>query len=77
VLLSEDIGHRPMVVIRINPDEGSHGPSCWGYDVNGLVVVKKKRAQEWQKRLEDLSNCINFWLTTIPKKSVKIIKMFY
>jgi hypothetical protein len=41
--LSEDIGHRPMVLIRFNPDANSSSPSCWGYDGNGLAVVKKSR----------------------------------
>ena len=75
--LSEDIGHRPMVLIRFNPDGNSNGPSCWGVNNSGLAVVKKKRAAEWQERLSTLMATINYWLTTIPGKTVEVIKLFY
>ena len=75
--LSEDIGHRPMVLIRFNPDGNSSGPSCWGYDGNGHTVVKKKQAIEWQKRLSVLTATIGFWRTTIPDKTVELIKLYY
>ena len=75
--LSEDIGHRPMVLIRFNPDGNSNGPSCWGVNDSGLAVVKKKRAAEWQERLSTLMATINYWLTTIPEKTVEVIKLFY
>ena len=75
--LSEDIAHRPMVLIRFNPDKNSDGPSCWGVDGNGLAIVKKKQASEWQKRLVALTAAISFWITTIPDKTVELIKLFY
>ena len=75
--LSEDIAHRPMVLIRFNPDKNSDGPSCWGVDGNGLAVVKKKQASEWQKRLTGLMAAISFWKVTIPDKTVELIKLFY
>ena len=75
--LSEDIAHRPMVLIRFNPDRNSDEPSCWGVDGNGLAVVKKKQAANWQKRLAALTAAINFWLRTIPEKTVEVIKLFY
>jgi hypothetical protein len=75
--LSEDIGHIPMVLIRFNPDANSCGPSCWGYDGNGLSIVKKKRAIEWQDRLAALTAAIGFWKGTIPEKTVELIKLFY
>ena len=75
--LSEDIAHRPMVLIRFNPDKNSDGPSCWGVDGHGLVVVKKKQAAEWQKRLVALTAAISFWKNTIPDKIIELIKLFY
>jgi hypothetical protein len=75
--LSEDIGHRPMVLIRFNPDANSSGPSCWGYDGNGLSILKKKRAIEWQERLAALTAAIGFWKGTIPEKTIELIKLFY
>jgi phage-related protein len=75
--LSEDIAHRPMVLIRFNPDKNSDGSSCWGVDGNGLAVVNKKQTIEWQKRLAGLTAAISFWITTIPDKTVELIKLFY
>jgi hypothetical protein len=75
--LSEDIAHRPLVFIRFNPDKTSTKPSCWGYDKKGRVVVKKKRAIEWQERLAALTAKITFWLSTIPDKTVELIKLYY
>jgi hypothetical protein len=66
-----------MVLIRFNPDQNSDGPSYWGVDGNGLAVVKKKQAANWQKRLAALTAAINFWLRTIPDKTVELIKLFY
>jgi hypothetical protein len=75
--LSEDIAHRPLVFIRFNPDKTSSGPGCWGYDETGRAVVKKKRAIEWQERLAALTAKITFWLSTIPDKTVELIKLYY
>jgi hypothetical protein len=75
--LSEDIAHRPLVFIRFNPDKTSTEPGCWGYDETGRAVVKKKRAIEWQERLVALTAKITFWLTTIPDKTVELIKLYY
>ena len=75
--LSEDIAHRPLVFIRFNPDKTSTEPGCWGYDETGRAVVKKKRAIEWQERLAALTAKITFWLSTIPDKTVELIKLYY
>jgi hypothetical protein len=55
----------------------SDGASCWGVDKSGLAVVKKKRAVEWQERLGVLTTTIGFWKTTIPDKTIELIKLFY
>ena len=47
--LSQDVGHRPIVFIRFNPDDYTHGTtvtSCWGADKNGICVVKKTKISE-------------------------------
>jgi len=75
--LSEDIAYRPMVLIRFNPDRNSDGPSCWGVDGNGLAIVKKKRAAEWQERLAALNKTVELWLTAIPENLIEEIKLFY
>ena len=75
--LSEDIAHRPLVFIRFNPDRTSTKPGCWGVDEKGVAVVVKKQAGEWRKRLAELTATITFWLTTIPDKTVFLIKLYY
>ena len=45
--LSQDLGHRPIVFIRFNPDGYKKGEtnitSCWGVDKKGICVVKKSK----------------------------------
>jgi hypothetical protein len=46
-------------VIRFNPDQyknsnGKSVPSCWTYNKDGFVKVKKKSEAEWHERLEAL-----------------------
>ena len=63
-LLSEDLGFRPIIFIRFNPDmyinkDGIRVPSCWSIDKNGLSSVKKSKIIEWSNRLETLKNKVN------------------
>ena len=48
--LSQDMGHRPIIFIRFNPDEyeknGINISSCWGQDKKGICVVKKTKMNE-------------------------------
>ena len=48
--ISQDLGHRPIVFIRFNPDKyeknGENITSCWGNNKKGICVVKKKRRME-------------------------------
>ena len=75
--ISEDVAHRHVVFIRFNPDKSEAGPGCWTIDANGLAVIKKKRAAEWQERLAALNKTVEFWTTTIPNNLVEIVKLFY
>jgi len=44
--LSQDVGHRPIVFIRFNPDSYRKNdtkiPSCWKQNTNGKCVLKNK-----------------------------------
>lgn len=81
--LSQDIGHRPIVFIRFNPDDydknGKNVTSCWGLNQTGICVVKKSKKDEWLQRLNALAEQVNYWLQ--PKnetnKTVEIIQLFY
>lgn len=51
--LSQDVGHRPLVIVRFNPDSyvdenGERVPSCWGIDSRtGAVHVVQKHKAAW------------------------------
>ena len=81
--LSQDLGHRPIIFIRFNPDDyvknGENITSCWGQDKNGICVVKKSKKDEWNKRLNVLEEHINYWISpeNITNKTIEIIQLFY
>jgi hypothetical protein len=80
--LSLDVGHRPIVFIRFNPDEylggdGKKVTSCWGIDGHGMAVVKKTKTKEWSDRLSVLKEQINYWLSNKTDKTVEIVQLFY
>jgi len=81
--LSQDLGHRPIVFIRFNPDKYKKGEitvtSCWGQNKNGICVIKKLKTNEWIERLMMLEQQIKYWLipenTTI--KTIETIHLYY
>ena len=81
--LSQDVGHRPIVFIRFNPDEyekdGTNITSCWGCDKNGLCVVKKSKKNEWTDRLHVLEDTISYWVSpeNTTSKMIETIQLFY
>jgi hypothetical protein len=81
--LSQDVGHRPIVFIRFNPDDYKNNDvnitSCWGQNNKGICVVKKSKEKEWDERLQSLENQINYWINIDNKtdKTVEIIQLYY
>jgi hypothetical protein len=81
--LSLDLGHRPIIFIRFNPDDyeinGENISSCWGQDKKGLCVVKKSKKNEWNQRLNVLEEHINYWINSENKtnKIIEIVQLFY
>ena len=81
--LSQDMGHRPIIFIRFNPDDyqknGKIITSCWGQDKKGLCVVKKSKKTEWSERLAILKQTIDYWINpvNITNKTVETIQLFY
>ena len=81
--LSQDLGHRPIVFIRFNPDDyeknGTTITSCWGQDKKGLCVIKKSKKNEWIQRLNVLEEQINYWINQANKtnKIIETIQLFY
>jgi len=81
--LSQDLGHRPIIFIRFNPDNynnnGINITSCWSLDKNGLCIIKKSKKNEWTERLNTLERQISYWINPENKtsKTVEIIQLFY
>ena len=81
--LSQDLGHRPIIFIRFNPDDyeknGKTVSSCWGNDKKGLCVIKKSKKDEWDNRLKILEEQINYWTNPVNtiNKTIETIQLFY
>jgi hypothetical protein len=82
--LSQDVGHRPIVFIRFNPDHyldenGKNISSCWGQDGNGICVIKKSKKVEWETRLQQLNYQIQYWSNPLNRtnKTVEVVQLFY
>jgi hypothetical protein len=76
-----DIKRRNIILIRFNPDsyitrEGIKIPSCWGV-AKGIAHVPDKKKPQWQIRIDALTQQIQYWMKTIPDKSIETIELFY
>jgi hypothetical protein len=81
--LSQDVGHRPIIFIRFNPDDyktkSGNITSCWGVNKQGICSIKKTKQKEWIHRLQTLKQNIEYWLqpdNTIHKM-IEIIHLYY
>jgi hypothetical protein len=83
--LSQDVGHRPIVFIRFNPDDYINSNnekimSCWGITPKtGILKIKNNKNDEWNERLEILNLQILYWCNEENKteKTIEIIQLFY
>ena len=80
--LSQDLQHRPIVVIRFNPDaykneEGIVIKSCWKLNKSGLLHIMKTKQKEWEERITSLKQQIQYWVDNPNEKTVEIIELYY
>ena len=79
--LSQDVGHRPIVFIRFNPDDyilkEKKITSCWGINKNGICCIKKNKQKEWNTRLNTLKNAIDYWLKNKTDRIIQIVHLYY
>ena len=79
--ISRDIGHRPLVFIRFNPDHYINNTkikTCWiPNKQNGVLYIPKQKQNEWNHRMKVLQQQIDYWLEHNPEKTVEIIQLFY
>ena len=69
----QDLGNRPVVFIRFNPDKYK-GKECFYYDEKNVLQVKEN---EWKKRSDKLKERIEYHLENIPDKEVTSELLFY
>jgi len=80
--LSLDVGHRPVVFIRFNPDgyidqDGKKISSCWKLNKQGIRQIEKSKQTEWTKRLDYLKQTIQYHIENVSEKTVDTIHLFY
>ncbi len=80
--ISQDIGHRPVIFIRFNPDsyigqDGKRVTSCWKLNGYGILNIPKSKSNEWNTRINALYQQIEYWMNNIPEKTVEIVELFY
>jgi hypothetical protein len=78
--LSQDLGHRPLVLIRFNPDsytdkEGNKIKSCWKINKLGICCVESDK--KWKARLDILKETVKYWLESRTDKTIEVVHLFY
>jgi hypothetical protein len=80
--ISQDLQHRPIVLIRFNPDSyrdqvGILVNSCWQLNKIGVMSIIASKRSEWNTRLETLNQQIQYWIDNATEKMVEIVELFY
>lgn len=82
--ISKDVGHRPIVFIRFNPDDyinknNENIKSCWKVNNKGIIQIQKNKLEEWNNRLENLKNQIEYWCKEENKtnKIIEVIQLYF
>lgn len=74
-----DLGNRPLVQIRFNPDrykdaQGARHKSCFQLNKDNKLIVDDV---EWSRRWLVLKESLLFNLSSIPEKDLSVIYLFY
>jgi hypothetical protein len=80
--ISQDIGHRPLVFIRFNPDayinnNNLYIKSCWRPNQLGIFIINKELNTDWSNRLTVLENQIQYWIDNTTNKTLEVVHLFY
>jgi hypothetical protein len=80
--ISQDLGHRPIIFIRFNPDgytnsEGKVIKSCWKMNKLGIMTIVSTKKSEWESRIESLKEQIKYWIENPSEKTIEIVELFY
>ena len=77
-----DLKNKPLVMIRFNPDDYIDESkkmikSCWSYSKQGMSIINKNKKTEWQQRLGELKNKIEYYLHNPPTKELEVTYLYY
>ena len=82
--ISQDIGHRPLVFIRFNPDDyltkaDEKIKTCWSVSKQGLCYINPKEKRHWEARLETLKGQIAYWSDDANRceKTLEVVHLYY
>jgi hypothetical protein len=80
--LSQDIGHRPVVFIRFNPDAyidetGAKVKSCFTTNKNGITTISKAQQNQWKLRIQKLLESIQHWSNTQADKTIEMVHLYF
>lgn len=79
--ISQDLDHRPIVLIHFNPDNyicnGLSIKSCWTLNKQGICHVQKNKVKEWNNRLETLKLSLEHWINNRTTKMIEEVYLFY
>ena len=75
--IMRDVGMRPMVVIRFNPDAYGSFTSCFGLCKDGFLRVRPSSRREWAVRLASLLETVEASVRTPPTKELEVIHLFF
>jgi hypothetical protein len=80
--ISLDVGHRPVVFIRFNPDDyidqtNIKIKSCFAVDKSGICKVSKTKQVEWDARINTLKQQITYWSENPTDKMLEVVQLFY
>ena len=78
--ISQDVGHRPLVFIRFNPDSytdisGKMIPSCWQHNKYGTYSIVRR--ENWASRLQKLEEKVLYWLEHPTDKTIEIVQLYF
>jgi hypothetical protein len=78
--ISQDIGHRPLVFIRFNPDDyighdGTEHSACWKPNALGLCSITDRTT--WDHRLDTLRQTIQTWLSQRTEKTLEVVQLYF
>lgn len=72
----QDLGNRPIIFIRFNPDKYNDNKGCFYFDKDNRFKIRKN---EFEKRKGKLIHVLNYWIkyNNIPQKERECIFLYY